>query len=1300
MPDIHEAIRQGFRIGDRDAHEAFVWGILYHMKNKGGVYHPFLKTYMETKPVPYSLNMLGFLPNFGPKSLRPVYLRTSRKTFYENYSSSWYRNWVRKCFKNWTLPSNIENDLYPAVLRILVRDNILKLDRDVYSLNPDNLYITKDIVMVTNQYGTSGIAVPRVLEGIFEKMPVLQQGGAGLYKKAGKVKHWLKNVYLRGAVRRVITAEHTGLLERKEREELEARFNSRGNAKPWYENLLSATPTLEMGIDIGDLSSVLLCQVPPSQANYLQRVGRAGRRDGNSVALTIATGHPHDLYFYAMPEEMFLGRVNPPGVFLNASMVLFRQLIAFCFDRWVSTGISKSEIPDKLRYVLDNVEKNKSDKFPYNFIDFIKKEKQELFKSFMEFLPGISDRAREILERFLFGNDQKKYFEYYLLERLILLSEERKRFRSQAEMLKNEIIRLSGKAQDEYTKNEIEMHQKEKDSLLGIIAKINNKATLNFMTDEGLLPNYAFPETGVTLRSVIWRRRGEKKVFEYERAASSAISEFAPENRFYATGHKIEVEQIDMKISKIEDWRFCPSCSYLENIAHTRDENRECPNCGDPQWADLGQKMKLVRLRQVMARTEDRASRIGDDAEDREPVFYTRHLLPVFKKEDIEKAFFIQNEYIPFGFEFIRNVVLREVNFGKYGDNSRPSTRVAGKDEVRPGFSICRYCGKVQRQKDKGPSHAFKCEAENGQREDAVVDCLYLYREFESEALRIAIPTTRFASDDKALQSMIASLQLGLKLKYKGRIDHLRITSYMERDRAGCQRSYILLYDSVPGGTGYLHDMLSGSNSLLDVLQLARDRMLSCRCTQDPEKDGCYECLLAYRLSHGMEKTSRRTAISLLSEILDRRGDLKAVGSISDCSAVNPLIESELEALFISALKMLAGAGIIDVFHPEIVSGKPGYFIQAGDYSYLIEPQAGLGNREGVSIPCRPDFLIRPMKSSLNILPVAVFLDGYEYHKDRIDDDALKRTAVVKSGNYLVWNLIWDDINSITGSRVDTLNASSEPENRVSNTGPFAELLRKMAETLGVLHIFDRLESGQMFLLADYLKNPQREVWEKAVFTKIACLLNNEQFNTCDINISCFVKPVRDIILKEDICFYKGREDLLSDYLVMSPLALKEKNPKKIYYAEMLDTSAGVEKETWSTYLAVINRVQFLKYGFWTTKGNMGSDVYEQVILQYLQEVPAAVYSEWQDIINEAFEEMKEGLEALDRDRVPVPVVCYEMMEQNMVSGEAEIAWPDIHVAVLRYDQRDMRTVFENRGWVVFDSSDNWQEYINKHYEV
>ncbi|MGN0857435.1 MAG: DEAD/DEAH box helicase [Candidatus Spyradenecus sp.] len=52
-------------------------------------------------------------------------------------------------------------------------------------------------------------------------------------------------------------------------------------------NIFSCTPTLEVGVDIGGLSAVLLNNLPPEKANYIQRAGRAGRgNDGSALILT------------------------------------------------------------------------------------------------------------------------------------------------------------------------------------------------------------------------------------------------------------------------------------------------------------------------------------------------------------------------------------------------------------------------------------------------------------------------------------------------------------------------------------------------------------------------------------------------------------------------------------------------------------------------------------------------------------------------------------------------------------------------------------------------------------------------------------------------------------------------------------------------------------------------------------------------------------------------------------------------------------------------------------------------------
>ena len=85
----------------------------------------------------------------------------------------------------------------------------------------------------------------------------------------------------------------------------------------------------------------------------MQRIGRAGCRDGNALSVTVATGSPHDLFYYAKPLDMLARGVEPPGVFLNASAVLERQFTAFCLDSWVATGVTQEAVPATMRTVYD-----------------------------------------------------------------------------------------------------------------------------------------------------------------------------------------------------------------------------------------------------------------------------------------------------------------------------------------------------------------------------------------------------------------------------------------------------------------------------------------------------------------------------------------------------------------------------------------------------------------------------------------------------------------------------------------------------------------------------------------------------------------------------------------------------------------------------------------------------------------------------------------------------------------------------------------------------------------------------------
>ena len=75
---------------------------------------------------------------------------------------------------------------------------------------------------------------------------------------------------LDGAYSMLRSEEHTAMVPTDERERLENLFKGVSEAV----NCLVCTPTLELGIDIGRLDSVLMRNVPPLPANYRQRAGR------------------------------------------------------------------------------------------------------------------------------------------------------------------------------------------------------------------------------------------------------------------------------------------------------------------------------------------------------------------------------------------------------------------------------------------------------------------------------------------------------------------------------------------------------------------------------------------------------------------------------------------------------------------------------------------------------------------------------------------------------------------------------------------------------------------------------------------------------------------------------------------------------------------------------------------------------------------------------------------------------------------------------------------------------------------
>ncbi|MER5552345.1 DUF1998 domain-containing protein [Streptomyces sp. NPDC002793] len=777
--------------------------------------------------------------------------------------------------------------------------------------------------------------------------------------------------------------------------------------------------------------------------------------------MSLADTSPRALYHLAEPRDLIDGPILPPGCFLSAGELLSRQYTAHLLDlaaRGDLPGVQP--LPDRATQLTGRTGWLLTTAAAVRGRDDLAERFLRMFVP-IEGVPdsGVSEDVRAVL---------LQHARTGLADRL---TEAEKAWEAERASLVDRRAMMNAAA--DALQDNIEDEAREKRSLqrdakgvMKRLQEIANAGAQAFLVEQGLLPNYTLVEDGVRLEAMLTykepdrrrRTRGQDGAGQpgpdrwqneprvYDRPAESALTELAPGNSYYVRGYRHVVDGFDLGPrpkeadgdipAALRVWRVCKECG------HVRTENAEqdtsaCLRCGG---RDIGGRTALHHVivpAKVTARDKRDDARIIDDSENRTTTNYTVVTAVDIDPHDIKESW--RHKGATFGVDHVRKAVIRSFNLGKAKHGRRKDTTFAGEEVAITGFTLCPLCGgATEREMGNAPAadtvpasvmgkpelahHRPWCATRRRARAARPQDQqIITATEHTTEALRILLPAATLNVPER-LASFSAALHLGLALRYGGDPDHIRSTPATEPDReSGLTRNYLVLYDSLPGGTGYLQRLVVGDGAeFREVLAAAQKALGACVCKDGPRR-ACHRCLLAHAKQREYPLVDRREALWMLDGLLGKDGHSDWDVTKDQAGAelrFAEQAESDLERRFIDCLdRWLAQPGN-DVAHDhgDTPSGRLGKQIRLRRRDGTPSNWELVAQKDLTEYRTRPDLLLRPLAEETDTPlppPVAVYLDGYRWHAssrtNRIADDAAKR-AWLRADGILVWQITWDDV--------------------------------------------------------------------------------------------------------------------------------------------------------------------------------------------------------------------------------------------------------------------------------------------------
>ena len=361
--------------------------------------------------------------------------------------------------------------------------------------------------------------------------------------------------------------EHTGQVSKEEREEREVEF--REGKFP----ILYCSPTMELGIDIKDLSIVGMRNVPPTPANYTQRAGRAGRSGQAALVYTFCrTKNPHDNYYLKSPEKMVNGVVSAPRMDLLNEDLLKAHLhslilsinpihsLGSCIKDIIDYTDEANNFPLRESIVADlelNDEQKTiiKDKFKAMLSDSYFVERQVSDNSHV--LNNIDNWLDHQLERY--SSDFNRAFDRWRDLLKIAYQNERDAKKDPA------VTATLSDRENRALEIQIIRARKQKELLLGNNYHNNQENEFypyRYLAAEGFLPGYNFAK--LPIRAFLQLANNDKDLESLSRPRALGLREFSPFNTIYCNGSKFIFTKMHLAAGVTgENFSFNEETGYL-----------------------------------------------------------------------------------------------------------------------------------------------------------------------------------------------------------------------------------------------------------------------------------------------------------------------------------------------------------------------------------------------------------------------------------------------------------------------------------------------------------------------------------------------------------------------------------------------------------------------------------------------------------------------------------------------------------------------------------------------------------------